>query len=353
METRPILITGGCGFIGSHFVRLLHTTRPRWRVVNLDKLTYAGNPDNLADISEGDGYRFVQGDIADADLVDRLIREERPGAMVNYAAESHVDRSILDPAPFLQTNVVGLQVLLQAVRRHGVERFVQISTDEVYGDVDGLAPPPEDAPLRPSSPYAASKAAADLLVLAYRRTYGAPVLIVRSANNYGPYQFPEKLIPLMIRNVMAGEPLPVYGDGGQVRDWLYVDDNCDAILRVLERGQAGAVYNVGTGEHRPNMDVVRATCHLVAEEAHLDLQSILARIQSVPDRPGHDRRYALNAAKIRSELGWTPRTSFEEGLRRTVRWYLDHGDWIRRATSKDYQAYYDAVYRRLWSQSAP
>jgi dTDP-glucose 4,6-dehydratase len=343
-----VVVTGGCGFIGGHFLRLLRAAHPDWRVVNLDKLTYAGNLDNLTDFSESGHYRFVHGDIADADLIARLVREEQPWGIVNFAAESHVDRSILDPSPFLHTNVVGVHVLLDVVRRGAVERFVQISTDEVYGDVQTRRPPDEEAALRPSSPYAASKGAADLLALSYHRTYGVPILIARSANNYGPHQFPEKLIPLMIRNALAGEILPVYGDGAQVRDWLYVADNCAAILQVLEHGRLGAIYNVEAGEHRPNIEVVRAICHLVAEEAHLDVQTMLDRIQFVPDRPGHDRRYVMESGRIRTELGWTPATRFQDGLRTTIRWYLEHQEWTQRVTSGDYRAYYEAVYRRNW-----
>lgn len=353
MQAGTVLITGGCGFIGSHFVRHLVTASPR-RVIVLDLLTYAGNPDNLADLTGHPQVRLVRGDIADGQLVDGLLRDEPPWAIVNFAAESHVDRSILDPAPFVRANVLGVQTLLHAAHRRGVPRFLQISTDEVYGDVAAPTLSAEDAALRPSSPYAASKAAADLLCLAFRRTYGTPVVIARSANNYGPFQFPEKLIPLMIRNAMAGEPLPVYGDGGQVRDWLYVEDNCAALGCVLERGRDGEIYNVGTGwRETTNVQVVRALCRVLAEEAGLEEAALLRRIQFVPDRPGHDRRYAVDTRKIRAELGWRPRTEFEDGLRRTVRWYLGHGDWIRRATSQDYQAYYEAVYRRFWSQASP
>ena len=347
-----IVVTGGCGFIGSHFVRLLHTSRERWRIVNLDNLTYAGVTENLADIGEGSRYRFVRGDITDAAVVDRLVRDEEPWAIVNFAAESHVDRSILDATPFLKTNVLGVEVLLQAARRHGVPRFLQISTDEVYGDVAAPAFTAEDAPLRPGSPYAASKAAADLLCMAFYRTYGTPVVIARCANNYGPFQFPEKLIPLMIHNAMVGEPLPVYGDGTQLRDWLYVDDSCDAILRVLDRGIPGAIYNTGTGEQRPNLAVVQGVCDLVADALHLDREAMRSQIQFVRDRPGHDTRYAMDSAKIRLALGWTPRVAFQDGLRETVRWYLNHEEWVRGVTSGEYKAYYDAVYARAWNTTS-
>lgn len=348
---KTVLVTGGCGFIGSHFIRML-LGQKEWRVVNLDKLTYAGNLENLADIERGASYRFVKGDIADRTLVDKLFHEEKPWAVVNFAAESHVDRSILDPSPFLHTNVIGVQVLLQASQRHGVERFMQISTDEVYGDADGKEPFIEKSPLTPGSPYSASKAAADLLCLAYRRTHGVPILITRSSNNYGPSQFPEKLIPLMIRNALSGEGLPVYGDGLQQRDWLYVDDNCRAILAVLEGGKPGSIYNVGADKERSNLDVVRALCLILSEEARLDLDTLLERIQFVADRPGHDRRYAVDTTKIHEECGWAAQISFETGLRSTVRWYLHHEDWVNRITSGEYQAYYEAVYSRAWGQSS-
>jgi dTDP-glucose 4,6-dehydratase len=346
---RTLLVTGGCGFIGSHFVRMALGTGA-WRVVNLDKLTYAGNLENVTDVLESPHHRFVRGDIADRQGVRTLLAEERPWAVVNFAAESHVDRSILDPTPFLQTNVLGTQVLLEAAREARVERFVQVSTDEVYGDAEGKDPFHESSPLTPSSPYAASKAAADLLCLAYARTYGVPVLIVRSSNNYGPYQFPEKLIPLLIRNALAGEVLPIYGDGLQRRDWLYVEDNCRAILRVLEAGRVGAIYNVGTGQERTNLEVVRTLCRILGEEAGLDPTEILRRVRHVADRPGHDRRYAMQTDRVRRELGWSPQVPFEEGLRRTIRWYLRHPDWVARVTTGEYLQYYEAVYLRRWSR---
>ena len=344
-----VLVTGGCGFIGSHFVRLVLERTDR-RVVNLDAITYAGNLDNLRDIEEGPSYRFVKGDITDAERVDRLLQEEEPQAMVNFAAESHVDRSILDSSPFLKTNILGLQALLEASRRYGVSRFVQISTDEVYGDVEGEDASSEESPLRPSSPYASSKASADLLSMAYRRTYGFPVVITRSSNNYGPFQFPEKLIPLLIRNALTGTEFPVYGDGLQRRDWLGVEDNTEAILRVLEQGQLGSIYNVGTGEDRTNLEVVQTMCRLLAEETGVDLEGLLGRIQFIADRPGHDRRYVLNTQRIRHQLGWYPQVSFESGLKRTIRWYLKHQDWVDRITSGEYRTYYEAVYSQSWGQ---
>jgi dTDP-glucose 4,6-dehydratase len=271
---------------------------------------------------------------------------------VNFAAESHVDRSILDAAPFIDTNIAGTQNLLEASRTHPVERFLHISTDEVYGDREGKDSSKEDAALAPSSPYAATKAAADLLCFSYRRTYGIPVLVTRSSNNYGPYQFPEKLIPLLIRNGLNGMELPVYGDGKQIRDWLYVEDNCRAILAVLEMGQVGSVYNIGTSEERANLEVVEAICAAIAERKGLDAAKLKERIRFVTDRPGHDRRYAIETARVRSEIGWQPRMEFGRGLRQTVNWYLDHADWIAHVTSGEYRKYYDSVYSQAWGQTA-
>lgn len=345
-----ILVTGGCGFIGSHFVRLLANDEAGYRIVNLDNLTYAGNLENLADVEGGD-YRFVRGDIGDRALVERVLHEERPFAVVNFAAESHVDRSIIDSSTFVRTNFNGVHVLLEAIRSQAVERFLQISTDEVYGDRDGKEAAAEDAPLTPGSPYAASKAAADLLCLAYRRTYALPVLIARSSNNYGPYQFPEKLLPLMTRNALAGMKLPLYGDGAQVRDWLYVEDNCRAILTVLHSGAPGSIYNIGTGRERTNLAVVRSLCAVLAEQSGIDAETFTANIESVADRPGHDRRYALDTTRIQRDLGWTATTAFSAGLRRTVQWYKEHPEWLARVTSGEYKSYYDSVYRPRWENA--
>lgn len=344
---RTVLVTGGCGFIGSHFVRLLHE-RAVWRVVNLDKLTYAGDLERVCELPMDSRYRFVRGDIADRTLLDALFRDERPWAVVNFAAESHVDRSILDPAPFLHANVVGVQTLLEVARQYPVERFVQVSTDEVYGDLESGGRASEESPLRPSSPYAASKAAADLLCLAYRRTYDLPVIITRGSNTYGPWQFPEKLIPVLIRCALRGEPLPLYGDGMQERDWLCVSDHSEAILLVLEHGEVGAVYNVATECARTNVEVVQALCRVLIEEA--TVTQSLPEIRFIADRPGHDRRYAMTAGKIRQRIGWSPRVRFEEGLVRTVQWYLGHRDWVERATSGSYMEYREAVYARHWGQ---
>jgi dTDP-glucose 4,6-dehydratase len=346
---KTVLVTGGCGFIGANFVRLL-SADPDWRVINLDKLTYAGNLDNIADLSQ-ERIRFVQGDICDRALVERILKEENPWAVVNFAAESHVDRSILDASPFVQTNIGGVQSLLEAVRTHPVERFLHISTDEVYGDKEGTEPSTEMSQLSPSSPYAATKAAADLLCFSYRRTYGLPIIVTRSSNNYGPYQFPEKLIPLLIQNALQGMELPVYGDGKQIRDWLYVEDNCRAILGVLEKGHPGSIYNIGTGEERTNLDVAEAICANIAEEIAIDLAKLKGHIRFITDRPGHDRRYAIDAAKVRAEIGWNARTAFDVGLKRTIRWYLEHDDWIRRVSSGEYLKYYDSVYTQAWGVS--
>jgi dTDP-glucose 4,6-dehydratase len=343
---KTILVTGGCGFIGSNFVRLVCANRD-WRVINLDKLTYAGNLENLADLAS-ERLRFVHGDIGDRACVEKILQEEKPWAIVNFAAESHVDRSILDAAAFIDTNVAGTQILLEVSRSYPVERFLQISTDEVYGDREGLDPSKEDAALTPSSPYAATKAAADLLCFSYRRTYGIPVLITRSSNNYGPYQFPEKLVPLLIRNALNGVELPVYGDGRQIRDWLYVEDNCRAILAVLEKGQVGSVYNIGTNEERTNLDVVEAICAAIAERSGFDLAQLKERIRYVQDRPGHDRRYAIETLRVRDEIEWWPKMDFGRGLRQTVAWYLDHANWITHVTSGEYRKYYESVYSRSW-----
>lgn len=327
-----VLITGGMGFIGSNFVRLLLAERPEWEVWNLDALTYAGNPENLADLApaaQAEGrYRFVRGDIADETAVASVLGQSF-GAVVNFAAESHVDRSIQSSAPFVRTNVVGTQVLLDAARRAGVPRFVQVSTDEVYGDLSAEDPAfTERTPLTPSSPYSATKAAADHLVLAYHRTHGLDAVITRCSNNYGPYQFPEKLIPLMIVNALAGKPLPVYGTGENVRDWIHVEDHCRGVLAALERGRAGEVYNFGGASERKNLEVVREIVKRVGASEEL--------IHFVTDRPGHDRRYAIDFTLAERELGWRPVRTFEEGLEETVRWYLEHRSWWRRVQEGAY-----------------
>jgi len=338
-----LLVTGGAGFIGSNFVRYVLRERPDWEVVNLDKLTYAGNLENLRDVGDHPRYRFVRGDIADRELVDRLFSEEGFDAVANFAAESHVDRSILDPAPFLRTNVQGTQVLLEAARKYKLGRFLQVSTDEVYGSLGETGRFAEESLLLPNSPYAASKAAADLLCRAYHRTYGLPVVITRSSNNYGPYQFPEKLIPLMTLNALEGKPLPVYGKGENVRDWLYVEDNCRAIALVLQRGEDGEVYNIGGGQELRNIEVVERICELLARRIGRDEGELKALITFVEDRPGHDFRSALTCDKVR-RLGWSPEVSFEVGLERTVDWYLENREWVGRVRSGEYKEYYERVY---------
>jgi dTDP-glucose 4,6-dehydratase len=343
---RTILVTGGCGFIGSNFVRLA-SAETDWRIVHLDKLTYAGNLENVANIA-GDRLHFVHGDICDRMLIESILKREKPWAIVNFAAESHVDRSIIDASPFLQTNIGGVQALLEAIRKYPVERFLHISTDEVYGDREGQRASNEDSPLAPSSPYAATKAAADLLCFSYRRTYGLPIVVTRSSNNYGPYQFPEKLIPLLIRNGLNGLDFPVYGDGRQIRDWLYVEDNCRAISAVLEKGRIGSIYNIGTSEERTNLDVVESICAAIAEHRGVDVKRVTERIRFVTDRPGHDRRYALDTSRVCAELGWRPGTKFADGLKQTVNWYLDHSEWVARVTSGEYRKYYDSVYTHAW-----
>jgi dTDP-glucose 4,6-dehydratase len=350
-SVKTVLVTGGCGFIGSHFVHVL-LQRTAYDVVNLDTLTYAGDMSRLAHVEGLDRYTFVKGDIADPEITEELVARTRLWAVVNFAAESHVDRSILDSTPFLRTNVLGVQVLLEAARRHGVERFVQISTDEVYGDVSAQPLSSEDSSPRPSNPYSASKAAADLLCLSYFRTHGIPVIIARSSNNYGPFQFPEKLIPLTALNALSGKDLPVYGDGLQRRDWLYADDNCEAILRVLEQGVPGSIYNIGTGEERTNLSVVEAVCDLVAVLTQQDPAALRARISFVADRPGHDRRYAMDTRRSREELGWSPRVAFSAGLECTIAWYVQNGAWVAKVAGSEFQAYYDAVYRHAWGRSS-
>ncbi len=342
-----ILVTGAAGFIGANFV-LDWVAQSQEPVVNLDKLTYAGNPENLASLQGNPDHIFVQGDIGDRALVDRLLTEHKPRAVVNFAAESHVDRSIHGPEDFIQTNVVGTFHLLESVRAHwgaleseakSAFRFLHVSTDEVYGTLGpDDAPFTETTPYTPNSPYSASKAASDHLVRAYHHTYGLPVLTTNCSNNYGPYHFPEKLIPLMIVNALAGKPLPVYGDGMQVRDWLFVKDHCSAIRRVLEAGTTGETYNVGGWNEKPNIEIVKTVCALLDDlRPRADGQSYAAQITYVKDRPGHDRRYAIDATKIHRELGWKPAETFDTGIRKTVQWYLDHPDWVAHVQSGDYR----------------
>lgn len=333
-----LLVTGGAGFIGSAFVRLLLSGSGRHDVTVLDKLTYAGNLDNLEPVADKPGYRFVQGDICDAPFVNELITTERPDAVVHFAAESHVDRSILSPAPVFETNLRGTFTMLEAVRTSNVPRYVHVSTDEVYGSIPEPHDADEEYPMHTSSPYSASKAGSDLLALSYFTTFKKPVLVTRASNNYGPYQFPEKLIPLMISNALEDKPLPIYGDGMQVRDWLYVDDHCRAILAVLEKGREGEVYNIGGSCSLPNREVVRRILSLTGKPETL--------MTTVKDRPGHDRRYALSSEKITRETGWAPQVSFDEGLASTIDWYRRNTAWVSRVKSGEYQDYYRLNYTR-------
>ena len=331
-----VLVTGGAGFIGSNLIRLLLAERPTWRVVNLDLLTYAGNAENLADLEKEPRYRFVHGDICDGALLARLLGEEQIDAVMHLAAESHVDRSILAPAAFIDTNVRGSQVLLEAARGRGVGRFLHVSTDEVYGSLGPTGLFTEESPIAPSSPYSASKASSDHLALAYAHTYGLPVVVTRCSNNYGPYQFPEKLIPLLIANALRDLPLPVYGDGRNVRDWIHVEDHARGLLAALERGKPGQVYNLGASNERQNLEIVNLVLGLLGKPASL--------IQFVKDWPGHDRRYAIDASKAGRELGWAPRRGFEEGMAATVAWYRDHRPWWERIISGEYRTYYERQY---------
>ena len=344
-----VLVTGGAGFIGSNFVHAWLAQHDEV-LVNLDKLTYAGNLRNLHALAGDRRHQFVQGDIGDTTLVSQLLATHQPRAVLHFAAESHVDRSIHGPMDFIQTNVVGTFQLLESVRAYwaGLDaqakqafRFLHVSTDEVYGSLSPHAAAfSETHPYEPNSPYSASKAASDHLVRAWHHTYGLPVLTTNCSNNYGPYHFPEKLIPLVIHNALAGKPLPIYGDGQQVRDWLYVEDHCKAIMRVLQDGRLGETYNVGGWNEKPNIEVVRTLCALLDElQPRADGQSYATQMTFVKDRPGHDRRYAIDARKLERELGWRPEETFESGLRKTVQWYLGHGDWVEEVTSGSYRAW--------------
>ncbi|MCI6910555.1 MAG: dTDP-glucose 4,6-dehydratase [Veillonellaceae bacterium] len=334
-----IIVTGGAGFIGSNFVFHMLQAHPDYRIVCLDKLTYAGNLSTLEPVLQQDNFRFVKADICDRQAVDKLFQEEKPDIVVNFAAESHVDRSIENPGIFLETNIMGTAVLMDACRKYGIQRYHQVSTDEVYGDLPLDRPDlffTEETPLHTSSPYSSSKASADLLVMAYYRTYGLPVTISRCGNNYGPYHFPEKLIPLMIANALADKPLPVYGNGENVRDWLYVEDHCRAIDLIIHAGKVGEVYNVGGHNEKRNIDIVRIICQELGKPESL--------IVHVEDRKGHDRRYAIDPAKIHRELGWLPETKFEDGIKKTIKWYLEHKKWWQDIINGEYQEYYAKMY---------
>ena len=332
-----LLVTGGCGFIGSNLVRFLRQTRPDWKIVNLDKLTYAGNLENLKSLEGDPRHVFVRGDIGDKALLKELFSTHGIDAVMHLAAESHVDRSILGPEEFIVTNVLGTQVLLEAARAAKVKRFLQVSTDEVYGSLGPTGAFSETSPLQPSSPYSASKTSSDLIALAWHHTFGMDVVVTRCSNNYGPFQFPEKLIPLMVDNAFKDKPLPVYGDGANVRDWLHVEDHCSALLVALEKGRSGEVYNIGGNSERQNIQIVKRILELTGKTESL--------IKYVKDRPGHDRRYAIDPTKIRTELGWTPKHTFEAGLEETVKWYLEQRAWVDRVTSGAYRAYFETQYR--------
>lgn len=358
-KTDPtILVTGGCGFIGSNFVRRVMESSTDTRIINLDKLTYAGNLENLKGVEQDSRYRFVKGDICDEVLVNKLFFDEDVDSVVHFAAESHVDRSIDSPGNFIETNIKGTFNLLEAARAAWIggakpvneKRFLHVSTDEVFGSLGDTGRFSETTPYDPRSPYSASKAASDHLVSAYWHTYGLPTIISNCSNNYGPYQFPEKLIPLMINNALSGRELPVYGDGMNVRDWLYVVDHCDAIAAVLEKGVIGETYNVGGDSERFNIDIVRKICDLLDEKVG-PLPSGESRrklIRLVTDRPGHDRRYAIDASKIKSELGWEPAVTFEEGIDATIDWYLSNSEWLAAVMDGSYRDYYEQMYGDRW-----
>lgn len=335
-----MIVTGGAGFIGGNFIHYMLKQHPDYRIVCLDKLTYAGNLSTLASVIDYPGFLFVKCDICDRGEIYRIFEEEHPDVVVNFAAESHVDRSIEHPEVFLQTNIIGTAVMMDACRKFGISRYHQVSTDEVYGDLPLDRPDlffTEETPLHTSSPYSSSKASADLLVLAYHRTYGLPVTISRCSNNYGPYQFPEKLIPLMIINALHDKPLPVYGEGINVRDWLYVEDHCKAIDLILQKGRVGEIYNIGGHNEMRNIDIVELICDALGKPRSL--------ITHVTDRKGHDMRYAIDPTKIHNELGWLPETMFRDGIQRTIQWYLNHRDWWETIISGEYQNYYEKMYK--------
>ena len=330
-----VVVTGGAGFIGSNFVHLLLAERGDWQIICLDALTYAGNLANLESCLGNPNFRFVKGDICDPDTVEPILADGVE-AVVHFAAESHVDRSILGCQEFIRTNIQGAQVLLDAVRQSNVRRFLQISPDEVYGSLGPDGYFTEQTPLAPNSPYSASKAAADLLVQAYHHTYGLPTLITRCSNNYGPYQLPEKLIPLFVTNLLADKQVPVYGDGMNVRDWIHVTDHCRAVLTVLEKGRPGEIYNIGGNSERANIEITRLLIELLGKDESM--------MEFVPDRPGHDRRYAIDASKIKNELGWEPQTDFTQGLQETIQWYIDNESWWQAIKSGEYLTYYEKQY---------
>ena len=353
---KTVLVTGGCGFIGVNFVRLILETQKDWQVINLDKLTYAGNPESLKGVDDLAGYQFEKGDICDQALVEKLFKQYQIDTVVHFAAESHVDRSITEPTEFIQTNVLGTFSLLEAAKKAWLgdsvkadstaNRFLHVSTDEVYGSLGATGLFTETTAYDPRSPYSASKASSDHLVRAYFHTYGLPILITNCSNNYGPYQFPEKLIPLVLNNALNGKQLPVYGDGANVRDWLYVRDHCEAIVQVLKQGQTGESYNIGGHNEKKNLDVVELLCDILDQKVGLlpSGESRRSLITFVKDRLGHDRRYAIDAGKIAADLGWVPKLTFEKGIEQTVEWYLNHKDWMESVMDGSYQKYYQKMY---------
>jgi dTDP-glucose 4,6-dehydratase len=332
--SNTLLVTGGAGFIGSNFIRYFLKEHPDWEITNLDKLTYAGNLGNLKDVEDNPGYRFIKGDITDRELISKIL-QDRFDAIINFAAESHVDRSILDASPFIETNIKGTQILLEGARQYGVARFVQVSTDEVYGSTE-KGKFTEKSPLAPNSPYSASKTAADLLCHAYWKSHQLPVMITRCSNNLGPFQFPEKLIPLAVTNALENKPVPVYGDGLNVRDWIYVEDHCRALDTVLQKGKPGEIYNIGANQEKTNLELIHRLLDIMGKSREL--------ITFVTDRPGHDRRYALDTTKISRELGWKPVYSFDKALSITIDWYINNEAWWRKIKSGEYAKYYERMY---------
>ncbi len=345
-EQLSLLVTGGAGFIGSNFIKYMLEKHTKVSITNLDKLTYAGNLENLKEVENNPRYTFVRGDITNLKLIDRLFRRRNFNVVINFAAETHVDRSLLKSSPFIQTNIIGTLTLLEAARQHNLGRFIQISTDEVYGSLNKEGNFSEKSPLKPNSPYSATKASADLICRSYWKGYNIPIIIARSSNNYGPYQFPEKLIPLMIKNALEGKELPVYGDGLNIRDWLYVKDNCRAIDLVIRKGRIGEIYNIGGNCEKSNIEVINFICNVISEEKNRDKEELKSLITFIKDPRGkaHDFRYALNSSKIKEEIGWEPTTDFESRLRETIRWYLKNIEWIKRVTTGEYREYYEKIY---------
>lgn len=341
-----LLITGGAGFIGSNFIKYMLKKYQDIEITNLDKLTYAGNLENLNEIENDRRYSFIKGDISNSELINSLFSRKSFNIIVNFAAESHVDRSMINASPFIKTNVIGTLVLLEVARENKIDRFIQISTDEVYGSTPDKKKFSEENPLNPSSPYSASKASADLICSSYYKSYNVPVIITRSSNNYGPYQFPEKLIPLVIKNAIEGDELPIYGNGLNIRDWLYVEDNCEAIDIIIQNGDIGEIYNIGGNSEKTNINVVQLICKILADETDRSEKNLKKLITFIKDPRGeaHDFRYALNCKKIKKSLGWETKTNFSEGLRKTIKWYLSNTNWIKSVTTGEYREYYNNIY---------